>query len=341
MIGFLRIFFWPVLWLLVWVAGYAGLGVDLLKVAAGWWAGDPLENTLIILTAYMLWRWAKYNMRFMYAWWMGKHLVSMKVLLPRTESKIDQEKRTEKDFKEKVAIMEQLYRALWEVKSLTFWQHMHFWIFRYATISFELYVERGELTFYVLTQPGLVSIVEKQITAFYPDAEVTMQQTPVMKRKGFKLVGYNMTTKKKYFFPIRFYDEMQDDPLNDVSNVLSKLEEDEMAAVQVIIQPVFSDRWARKTRNYASLKFKGKEDRWVARIPILTTFINVMGGVATGTEGSTFAPGAERGDSFVRMIQPEEELYKRMGQKAGMSGFHCSIRILASAKTWARRKPCS
>ncbi|MFA6039164.1 MAG: type IV secretory system conjugative DNA transfer family protein [Candidatus Peribacteraceae bacterium] len=336
MIGFLRIFFWPILWVLVWIAGYAGLGVDLLKVAAAWWVHDPVENTLIILTAYMLWRWLKYTVRFTYALWMGKRLVSMKVMLPRTESKIDQEKRTEKDFKEKVAIMEQLYRALWEVKSLTFWQHMHFWIFRYATISFELYVEHGELTFYVLMQPSLASIVEKQITAFYSDAEVTMQKTPEMKRKGFKTVGYNMITKKKFFFPIRFYDEMQDDPLNDVSNVLSKLEEDEMAALQVIIQPVFSDGWAKKTKNYASLKFKGKEDRWVARIPLLTTFINVVGGVATGTEGSTFAPGATQGDSFVRMIQPEEELYKRMGQKAGMSGFHTTVRILASAKTWRR-----
>ncbi len=336
MVAFLRIFFWPILWVLIWLIGEAGAHVNLLLVVWDWWRADPLENTLIILTAYFVWRYLKYTVRFTYAWTQGHKLVSMKVLLPRSDSKIDQEKRTEKDFKEKVAVMEQLYRALWEVKSLTFWQFVHFWIFRYATISFELFVENGELTFYVLTQPSLASIVEKQITAFYSDAEVTLQKTPELRRKGYKLVGYNMITRKNYYFPIRFYDEMQDDPLNDVSNVLSKLETDEMAAVQVIITPVFSDSWANRTKNFASLKFKGKEDRWVSRIPLLSTFINVVGGVASGTQGTTFAPGADKGDSFVRMIQPEEDLYKRMGQKAGMSGFHTSIRIFGSAKTWRR-----
>jgi hypothetical protein len=145
-----------------------------------------------------------------------------------------------------------------------------------------------------------------------------------------------MVTRKKYFFPIRFYEEMQDDPLNDMANVLSKLEGEEMAAAQVVITPVFSESWSTKVKNYASMKFKGKEDSWVAHIPILSTFINVITGVATGTDGQTFAPGASHGDSFVRMIQPEEELYKRMGQKAGMSGFHVSVRILSSAKTWKR-----
>jgi hypothetical protein len=51
---------------------------------------------------------------------------------------------------------------------------------------------------------------------------------------------------------------------------------------------------------------------------------------------ATAAPGAKQGDAFIRMIQPEEELYKRMGEKGGMSFYHCSVRILASAGTWQR-----
>jgi hypothetical protein len=145
-----------------------------------------------------------------------------------------------------------------------------------------------------------------------------------------------MRTKKNFSFPIRFYEEMQDDPLNDISNVLSKLEKDERACMQLIITPEYSDAWSKKVKRIASMKFKGKEDSWVARIPILSSFIRVLSGVATGTDGDTFAPGASHGDSFVRMIQPEEELYKRMGQKAGMSGFRATVRILASAKTLRR-----
>src|SRR3989344_2100311 len=226
---------------------------------------DPLGNSWLILGAYVVWRIAVKQGRYLYAILHARRLIALRVQLPRDDSKVDQEKRTEKDFKEKVAVMEQLYRALWEVKALTFWQLMHFWIFRFATISFELFLEHGELTFYVLTLPSLSSIVEKQITAFYSDAEVTVQKTPDIWPKGFKLVGYTLATRKKFQFPIRFYEQMQDDPLNDIANGLSKTEPDENATVQVVITPCLSDNWSKKVKRYASMKFKGKEDRWIGR----------------------------------------------------------------------------
>lgn len=335
MVNVLRFFFWPILLLTLELVSWM-FQWDLWGAIWRWILADPLSATGSLIGAYFLFKLIVYEVRFWYAYLMSPRLVSMKVMLPRSDSKVDQEKRTEKDFKEKVAVMEQLYRALWEVKTLTFWRLVHFWMFRFATISFEMFLEKNELTFYVLTQPGLLSIVEKQITAFYPEAEVTVQKTPDIWPKGHKLVGYTMQLKKKFTFPIRFYDQMQDDPLNDIANVLSKSEPDETACIQVIITPAFSDKWSKKVKRYASMKFKGKSDSWVSRIPILSTFIRVLSGVATGTQGDTFAPGATHGDSFVRMIQPEEELYKRMGEKAGMSGFHCTVRVMAAAKTWKR-----
>ncbi len=335
MITFLRIFLWPIILVSIFLLGEI-VRADFWMISWAWFWSAPLENMLILSAVWLLWKYLKYNTRFYYAWWMSGKLVSMKVLLPRSDSKIDQEKRTEKDFKEKIAIMEQLYRALWEVRSLTFWQLVHFWLFRFNTMSFELYLEHGELLFFIVAHPKLISIIEKQVTAFYPDAEVAVLKTPEIWPTGTKLVGYNMLLKKPYYFPLRFYEEMQDDPLNDLSNVLSKLDTDERAAIQLILTPTFSDKWSRKLRKYANMKFKGKDESLLAKIPLLGDLISVVGGIAAGTDGSTFAPGASHGDSFVRMIQPEEELYKRMGQKAGMSGFHASVRVFASAKTTRR-----
>jgi hypothetical protein len=335
-ITFLNYLLWPCIWITVEAVSIL-LGGNFFLSVWSWYLTSPLWNTLWLALGYAAWKFFIYDMRFYYAWWMGHRLISMKVLLPRTDSKIDQEKRTEKDFKEKVAMMEQLYRALWEVRNLTFWQFLHFWIFRYATISFEMFVESGELTFYVLTQPSLASIVEKQITAFYSDAEVTLQKTPEIWPKGTKLVGYNMITKKRFAFPIRFYDEMQDDALNDLGNVLSKMQTDERATVQVVITPTFDDKWSKNVKTFANAKFKGKEDRWVSRIPLLSPLLQIFSGIATGDDKETsYAPGASHGDSFVRMLQPEEELYKRVGMKAGMSGFHASVRILTSASSWRK-----
>ena len=296
-----------------------------------WYRTDPLAHTVIIVGLYFAWHFLKETFRFVCEYFDAKHLVSMKVLLPRTDSKIDQEKRTEKDFKEKVAIMEQLYRALWEVRSLDFWQSLHYWIFRNITMSFEMYIEKGELVFYVVTQPKFVSIIEKQITAYYPDAEVNIQQTPDIWPKGYSLIGYNMVLQKKFMYPIRSYEQMQDDPLNDLANVLSKLTPEDTACIQLVFKPSFSNKWGKEARAFASTAFKGKKESWFSKIPVISPVIHFLMGL--DSEGNSNAPGASHGDAFVRMIQPEEELYKQMGEKAGMSWFHCSVRILAASKT--------
>jgi hypothetical protein len=176
--------------------------------------------------------------------------------------------------------------------------------------------------------------VEKQITSYYPNAEVTPKPTPEIQPSGSKLVGYNMITRRSFIYPIRFFEQMQDDPLNDITNVLSKLEGNETACVQVIINPTLSERWSRKAKTYASQQFKGKKSTIFDDIPVLKWIGYVTS--AFSSDSKTNAPGASSGDAFVRMIQPEEELYKRMGEKAGRSGFDTTIRIFASAPTWKR-----
>jgi len=303
-----------------------------------WFMKDPIGATLLVANIYFGWWLFKRVGRYYYAVRRSKSLVKMKILLPRGDSKVDQEKRTEKDFKEKIAIMEQLYRALWEVRSLNVWQMMHFWIFRYRVISFEMYLENGLITFYVVTEPQLASIVEKQITSFYPNADVSPQETPEITLKDEKLIGYNMLTKKGFMYPLRYYEQMQDDPLNSIVNVLSKLEESDRAAIQIVLTPSFSAKWGTKAKKFASTRFKGKKSSFLGSIPILKFLSPLFDYIMFGGSGSigSNAPGASSGDSFVRMIQPEEELYKRMGEKAGMSFYHSSIRIFASSKTWDR-----
>ncbi|MDD5623895.1 MAG: type IV secretion system DNA-binding domain-containing protein [Candidatus Peribacteraceae bacterium] len=329
---FLDRFFWPLIWIAVAVTGTL-MSETFWSDLWNWWAGDPLLNTGLIVAAYLLWKVYTWFSRLLFAVWRSKNLMHMKILLPRSDTKVDQEKRTEKDFKEKVAVMEQLYRALWEVQSLTFWQEIHLWIFRYVPISFEMYVVKGQLQFYLVTHPRLASIVEKQITAFYPDAEVTIVPTPPICPKGQKLVGYNLLFGKPYMYPLRFYEHMQDDPLNGLANVLSKMEAGETAGIQLVLMPTPETRFGKKTERLASTRFKGKKDQWFSHIPLLSTLLSVFSDVATGPSA---APGASHGDAFVRMIQPEEELYKRMGEKAGMSFYYASIRIFSAAKTWRR-----
>lgn len=335
MIAILRFAFWPLLALITTVGGFI-IDLPVWRILWDWWSSDPLIRTVYIGLGYLTFNSIIKWMRFLYAVYASRHLVSMKVILPRSDSKMDQEKRTEKDFKEKIAIMEQLFRALNEVRDLTFGQTLHFWVFRFLTISFELFVEKGLITFYVLCPKNLISIVEKQITSFYPNADVEPKPTPEICPPGQKMVAYHMIGKRGYEYPFRCYDHMQDDPFNDVTNVLSKLELGETASVQLLITPVFSDKWSKRIQHIANENFKGRKKTFFDNVPGLK-FLGTLVGMVTSEDGAkNFAPGASKGDSFVRMIQPEEELYKRMGEKAGMSGFHATIRILGAAKTWHR-----
>ena len=333
--AFLAIFFWPV------VLGILALGTSVVKAdiwvtIIEYFMENPVDGAIWVVSIYLFWKVLKKYFRFYYALRQSKNLISLKVIQPRSDSKIDQEKRTEKDFKEKMAVMEQLYRALWEVRSLTIWQQLHFWFFRYIIISMEVFLDKGELMFYVVTQPKFASIVEKQITAFYPDAEVYPEEIPEIWPKGKQLVGYNMALSRSFVYPLRYYEQMQDDPLNSISNVLSKLKEDETAAIQMVMTPSFSNKWGKQAKAHASLKFKGKKENMFKNIPGLSIIGYIWGMFSKDGPGSTSAPGASKGDAFIRMIQPEEELYKRMGEKGGMSFYHCTVRIMASASTWER-----
>ena len=53
--------------------------------------------------------------------------------------------------------------------------------------------------------------------------------------------------------------------------------------------------------------------------PILGFILSIFKGAAKAV--GTNAPGASGGDSYIRMLQPKEEAFKRIGEKAGQVGF--------------------
>ena len=278
-------------------------------------------------------------LRFMHMHRMAKNLVYMKVELPRSDSKIDQEKRTEKDFKEKVAIMSQLYRAVYEIRELNLWNLIKTKIWQADNISFELFIEKQQLSFYVVMNKEYERIMEKQITTFYNDADIKISTKPYdLFTKGKSVKSYYMYTKREYWYPINTYKNLEQDPLNDTTNVFSKLLLSEKAAIQVIVNPTADTKWNKKTEEMGTLLFKNKPLPIKIRLPIvgpiLSFFLNAFRN--TNLLGGTNAPGASSGDSYIRMLQPKEESFKQIGEKAGQVGFDTSIRIVGVADDMTR-----
>lgn len=266
----------------------------------------------------------------------AQKLVYSRVLLPRNDSKIDKEQQTKKDFREKVAIMHQLYRSLWEIKQLNLGNAIKSYLFKYDKLSFELVLENQELSFYVITPPYFQGIVEKQITSYYPDADIQPVSDYKSYERGYNLKGYYFYQKRPGYFPIKTYKTLEDDPLNGISNVFSKLDKDERAVFQIVMRPK-SNHWRKKGKKMAEDIFKGKKTGTFKGIPGLGWLGTLFEAFVGGDTAALTAPGADRGDAYIRMLQPQEEAVKRTGEKIGEPGFDASLRVLAFSKKSKQR----
>lgn len=267
--------------------------------------------------------------------------IHLRVTLPRNDSKMDNEKRTEKDFHEQIGKAEQLFRALYETRDLNLY-NVIFKRFLWAKpmISFELQTEKRELSFVVICDPYYSNIVQKAITSFYESAEIEVlkpEERIDLGANGNYHNGYYFYTEKKDYFPIQTYKNIEDDALNSVANAFSKLTEDEKGVVQFIIHPV-GKKWQKKAKKEGTSLFKGDKKKGNG-IPIIgpllsaifTPFRWLVKGYDPAVDGSSNQPGSSGGDSYVRMLQTEEEIAKQIGEKSNQPGFKVTTRVFASS----------
>ncbi|PIZ76844.1 hypothetical protein CO045_02475 [Candidatus Peregrinibacteria bacterium CG_4_9_14_0_2_um_filter_41_14] len=291
-----------------------------------------------LVAASILWKLAKFYFHFMAAKIATKRLVFLKVTLPRQEGEAERQEDTEKDFREKISLMSQLFRSLHELRELTLSNRLKVWLFKLDIVSFELVCIKNIVHFYVVTYEDYQSLVEKQITSYYPSAEITMEPSYEIAEKGLFTRCYYAYLNKEFWYPIKDYKLVESDPLNSMTNVFSKLEEDDRAAIQIAVRPR-GTAWQKQAQNFGSAIFKGKKEpmKLFKNVPILKYVGKLLGVLIWGMQqvsaGGTNAPGASSGDSYVRMLQTEEEVAKRIGEKANEPGFDTVVRMFASSKT--------
>ena len=76
---------------------------------------------------------------------------------------------------------------------------------------------------YVVVLKEYQSIVEKQITSYYHDADIQIVAPYEIRKPGSKTVAYYAYEKMRFWYPIKTFKTIENDPLNSMTNVLSKL----------------------------------------------------------------------------------------------------------------------
>lgn len=266
--------------------------------------------------------------------WKSK-LVFMRITLPRADTAKDKDKQVEKDFRELIGVMEQFYRNIHEIRELNWQNKLRNFIFDLDVVSFELVASNKQVEFYVVTYTYYQELIEKQITSYYADADIQITKPYEIAPPGSSVRGFYAHQAKDSFFPIKTYKKIENDPLNDLTNVLSKLEDKDRAVFQFVISPR-SDRWRKKAEKAGTAIFLNKKvKKGLARIPVFGWIITGLQGVVFGYNGikGNVNTGAPEGSQYVRMLQTKEETAKKIGEKSEQVGFDVMIRVIASSTT--------
>ena len=180
-------------------------------------------------------------------------LAFFKVTIPKKDSDLDEKRETLKDFKEAISLMEQLLSSLKSIQSSKYkkrilWQDI---------ISLEYLALKDEIYFYIIIPKDYKELLEKQINWFYPDAivEETLEENIFLDKK-VHLSTY-LYTKRTYYYPIKTYQKLESDPINNITNALSKMDEDEAAVIQILLKPI-SDDWQSGSSKVSSKIMKWK-----------------------------------------------------------------------------------
>jgi hypothetical protein len=240
-------------------------------------------------------------------------VVMLRVLLPKD---IDPEEREEgigADIKERIAVAEQWLTTLSRLRA-SWWDR-----FLYGPPVFVLEIvarQDGIITFYAGCERRFIDHLEKQIYAFYPEAEVERAQDfTIFDTADTVRLGW-FTLARSAHLPLATYAELNVDPLQAITGALAKIRATDAALIQLVCQPA-SGRTRRRARRAAERTVKGKQKDVGSR------------GSRAGLKTATPSPKGGAEDTLTPRAQERIELVER---KHTESQFTVNLRLGVSIR---------
>lgn len=236
-------------------------------------------------------------------------------------------------WREEIGAMEQLLSSLANMRSKRslFGSSIPF------SISLEIAnpSDSEEIFFYVSFPKKYRENIEKQVHSFFPNASIeTIEDYTIFRPKSFVATA-TLSLKATPALPVLTYQEMKVDPLNEITNAMSKLQtEMEGAALQLVLSPA-SAGWRNEGRSIAHEMQQGKRLKDAKNQSLGSKLTNEMGTVFVnallGKNGDS-----NKNNERVQLTPEEQELVKAIEQKTKKPAFYVNIRLLSSADTQER-----
>ncbi|MBI4435682.1 type IV secretory system conjugative DNA transfer family protein, partial [Candidatus Uhrbacteria bacterium] len=250
--------------------------------------------------------------------------VTLLVTLPKFRREEDSERGGTKDqVKEAIAAAETFFSS---IGGLTAQRGLRAWLLgRHDEMSFEIVVEKKLIKFYVSVPVGMREFLEQQLSAAYPDAYTEEVEDYNIFQPDGVILGSYLVFRRQNAFPIKTYTELEKDPLNAITNVLSKIPEGDGAAFQFLVRSSYG-KWRNKGIKIASNMQQGmKLDEAIKGKKKSKTSIAEL----TGFAGDT----PKEPEKDYRLSPLEEQIVKGLETKASKAGMDVCIRLVAASRS--------
>lgn len=244
----------------------------------------------------------------------------------------DKNQVSDKDaWKQEIGAMEQLLATLANLKDKqTFWRHF---LYDDPYISMEIANPSSseEIFFYFSVPKKYRESIEKQIHSYFPHASVEKVTDYTIFTPGSYAAAATLVLKESYALPLTTYKKMSVDPLNEISNALSKLETiQEGAAMQLVLKPA-GKSWRKVGMAIAHKMQQGKRLNDVHHSSVIK---EITKDTLSFLKDNDLDKALDK--KAVQLTPEEQELVKSIEGKSIQAGFHVNVRLVASAGTQGR-----
>lgn len=246
---------------------------------------------------------------------------SMLLVSVPKEGPAKQEENRPTDWRETLSVAEQMFASFASLYSNK-WEEK---IFGQQHLTFEIVAKNNEILFYVGCPKSSQTLIEKTIYAFYPAAIIEESKEFRIFESQLEIRAATLKLLKSYVLPFKTYKQLEADPLNNLTNALSKMGDTGRASIQVVIRPS-DEQWRSKVEEASKSVAAGKSIG--GSTPPLIKFINSI--------SSFFGSGEKKEqDSNFRITPIQEEKLKTLSEKASKAGFETLVRVVTAAPTGA------
>lgn len=234
-------------------------------------------------------------------------------------------------WKEEIGSMEQLLTTLANIKEGK--SIIGHFLYSEPYIALEIANPAGseEIHFYMAVPKKFRESIEKQVHSYFPNASIEKISDYTIFSPGSFTAAAEFGLKHSHALPITTYEHMDIDPLNEISNALSKLQtSQEGAVIQMILRPA-GKNWRKLGKSISHKMQQGKQLK-DAHKPSVAKEIGLGMLRVMQSKPSEQILSKEA----VQLTPEEQELVKKIELKSNKAGFKVNIRLLASAMTQQR-----